>query len=258
METSGKPRHEQISSGIKKQIQSGALAPGEQLPSESELSTNFDVSRVTVRHALSTLEAEGYIYKRQGLGSFVKEAPVRQQIQELTDFSEEMKMAGIEASSKITSFKPVKNSPAHALLGIEPDKPVLQLERIRYGNGKPFAVDITWLPVIYGQLLDESELESRTIFEILEKDFEIPIIEGRYKFAAVNADKGLAKKLKTEKGTALLMMHRCAKTIGSKMVYVQHRFYKSDKISYEIVLSREQGEETGEGMNFNHFGVVIS
>jgi GntR family transcriptional regulator len=258
METSGKPRHEQISNGIKEQIQSGALNPGQQLPSESELSSTYDVSRVTVRHALSTLEAEGYIYKRQGLGSFVKEAAVRQQIQELTDFSEELKMAGIEATSKITFFKPVKNSPAHVLLGVEPNKPVLQLERIRFGNGNPFAVDITWLPVLYGQLLDESELESRTIFDILETDFDIPIIEGRYKFAAVNADKSLAKKLKTKEDAALLMLHRCAKTIGSKMVYVQHRFYLSDKISYEIVLNRDQGEETGNGMHFSHFGVILS
>ena len=68
---SGRPRHEQISDWLRQQIENGSYAVDEKLPSEKELGEQFDVSRVTVRRALQTLESEDYIYRRQGLGSFV-------------------------------------------------------------------------------------------------------------------------------------------------------------------------------------------
>ena len=63
---SGSPRHEQLSDWLRSQIEQGAYEPDEQLPSEKQLGERFDVSRITVRHALQTLESDGWIYRRVG------------------------------------------------------------------------------------------------------------------------------------------------------------------------------------------------
>ena len=68
---SDKPIYEQISSQIKSQILSGALACGEKLPSIRALANGVGVSVITTKRAYSDLEAEGFIETVQGKGCFV-------------------------------------------------------------------------------------------------------------------------------------------------------------------------------------------
>ncbi len=58
---------------LRKQILEGEIKPGEKLPSENELSTQYEVSRQTVRKALQILQTEGYIYAEHGRGTFCSE-----------------------------------------------------------------------------------------------------------------------------------------------------------------------------------------
>ena len=61
---------EQVTAHLKAQILEGAFGEG-RIPPETELATDLGVSRTTVRDALSRLEHEGAIYRRQGSGTFV-------------------------------------------------------------------------------------------------------------------------------------------------------------------------------------------
>jgi GntR family transcriptional regulator of arabinose operon len=65
------PLYQNIVNILKKQIMSGEMKPGDQLPTEAQLSTTFNVSRITSKRALSELEKEHLIYRVQGKGSFV-------------------------------------------------------------------------------------------------------------------------------------------------------------------------------------------
>ena len=60
------PLYSQLVNIIKRNITAGTLNPGDQLPSESELCKNFDISRSTVRQAVSMLEDEGLVVRKQG------------------------------------------------------------------------------------------------------------------------------------------------------------------------------------------------
>jgi GntR family transcriptional regulator len=66
-------KYQQIADRLRDQIDSGALQPGERLPSEPELVRQFDASRNTVRLALALLTNQGLVVTRQGLGTFVTE-----------------------------------------------------------------------------------------------------------------------------------------------------------------------------------------
>ena len=67
------PLYQQIIEGIKKEISTGRILPGHELPSFRALAEQLLVSVITVKRAYEELEREGLIYRRQGLGTFVAE-----------------------------------------------------------------------------------------------------------------------------------------------------------------------------------------
>ena len=68
------PLYYQLKLFLKRQIESGELAPGDQLPTEAELCDRFSISRAPVRQAMAELARDGLIYRRAGAGSFVAPA----------------------------------------------------------------------------------------------------------------------------------------------------------------------------------------
>jgi GntR family transcriptional regulator len=67
--------YQQVAGALRERITSGDLAPGDRLPSEAELSEEYDASRNTIRLALNVLRAEGLLISYQGRGTFVRTAP---------------------------------------------------------------------------------------------------------------------------------------------------------------------------------------
>tara|TARA_R110000868_G_scaffold1211_2_gene9285 strand:- start:983 stop:1771 length:789 start_codon:yes stop_codon:yes gene_type:complete len=233
------PRHQQIADHLRSDILNKEFTAGDKLPSEKRLCDYFDVSRITVREALKALENEGLIFKKQGLGAFVSKDNDTQKLVQLTDFSEDMRRAGYESSSKLIRFKKVEAvTEINTILELPPSSPLIRIDRVRLGNNKPVAFDITWLPGSYGQLLLDEDLTNKTIYEILEDRYSIPISAGKYKFTAVLADEHIAKHLKLKVGSPIFEIDRCSRTTGGKKVYYQKRYNNPEYISYEIELFR--------------------
>lgn len=242
----GIPRHAQITHWLRNQIEAGDFKPDEKLPSENEMAKKFDVSRVTVRRALQSLESEQIIYRCQGLGSFVKDSRAPHNLVSLTDFNEDMAKAGLKASSRIHDFITVEAPDWLAgVLGVDEGTKLLRIDRLRLGDGEPVAFDSTWLPILYGQLLDKDKLEDTTIYRQLEENYDIPIMRGCYRMSAEVADDQLAEDLNIPKNSPLLLIDRTTFTIGNKAVYYQKRYYRSDKVTYEMTLERDQNQQGG-------------
>lgn len=255
----GIPRHTQITQWLRAQIESGEFKPDEKLPSENELANKFDVSRVTIRRALQSLENEEMIYRCQGLGSFVKDERTPHNLVRLTDFNEDMARAGLDASSKVISFETVDAQFwLEDILNIEPGTKVIQIDRLRLGDGKPVAFDSTWLPILYGQLLDKEALKESTIYKQLEDKYEIPVVRGCYRMSAELADEHLAGHLDVPEKSALFLIDRISYTIGEKPVYYQKRYYRNDKVMYQMTLERDQNKKSvSPGMPMKEFVPVF-
>lgn len=242
---SGRPRHEQLSDWLRAKIEDGTYEVDDQLPSEHQLSERFGVSRITVRRALQTIENEGLIYRRQGLGSFVRDRRTRQGLVRLTDFAQDMAQAGLEASSTVLHHaqEPVPADVA-SFLDLDAETTVVRLDRLRRGDDQPIAFDRTWLPLFYAQLLEGHDLAHETIYTILERDYEIPVLRGRYRITAVNAPASIAEPLHLPPERALLLIERRSLTQGDKPVYFQRRYYRSDRVAYELELERDTSRHT--------------
>lgn len=163
----------------------------------------------------------------------------------LTDFNEDMTKAGLKASSEVRDFITIDAPEWLAeILDIETGTKVMQIDRLRLGDGQPIAFDSTWLPVLYGQLLDKEKLATSTIYHQLEENYDIPIVRGCYRMTADLADDKLSADLHISKNSPLLLIDRTSYTIGGKVVYYQKRFYRSDRVMYEMTLERDQNNDS--------------
>ena len=92
------PKYAQIEAELIAQIESGKLAPGAELPSESDLIECYDVSRVTVRRAIDELYHQGYVEKMQGKRACVKEKVKLQELTSVSSYTEEIIRQGMTPS----------------------------------------------------------------------------------------------------------------------------------------------------------------
>lgn len=122
------------------------LAVGDAIPSERLLCERFGVSRMTVRQAVDALVVDGLLEREQGRGTFV--APTKMDLEvRLASFGEEMRRRGMEPSSKVLVAEEVPASPEIAdVLELLPGELVFYLDRVRYADGEPMAIEQTWLP----------------------------------------------------------------------------------------------------------------
>ena len=104
--TSGKPIYTQIADQVKEQIMTGALAPGEALPSMRLLARELRISVITTKRAYEDLERDGFLENVPGKGCFVapqnrellREAQLRRVEERLTQAVEEARKGGLSLS----------------------------------------------------------------------------------------------------------------------------------------------------------------
>jgi GntR family transcriptional regulator len=131
-------------------MMSGELAAGARLPSETKLSEDYAVSRVTVRTALRTLESRGLLTVRHGSGSFVNDlgTGIRAGLQELRSISETIREMGRVPSMERRSItRRAAGSQEADKLGIGADASVLSVERMVLADGEAVAFSYDVVPV---------------------------------------------------------------------------------------------------------------
>lgn len=142
------PRYKQIENDLIDKINSGVYVTDDLLPTEAELSKEYNVSRVTVRQALGNLTAKGYIYRNQGSGSFVAKPNVIQRTPLIKSFSDDMRDMGRIPSSIVNTFSVTTAGKTVArILGIRPEDRIYYIERTRMADDVPIMFERTYMAV---------------------------------------------------------------------------------------------------------------
>lgn len=136
------PLYLQLKNTIKGLIDSGEIQKGDKIPSENELCKKYNVSRITVRNALSDLENEGYLIKKQGKGTFATTPKLFRPLQDSVGFSESCKNAGMQSSSVVLKreIMPLDDR-MKDILKLNDDDQVLYIQRLRLADGIPLMVE---------------------------------------------------------------------------------------------------------------------
>ncbi len=102
------PIYYQLAKLLEEKILRGELKPGEALPTETEIASRFEISRMTVRRAISELISAGMVKAQQGKGTFVSSPKLNNIFIELNDFDQEIKKIGLNLNTTILGAKIVK------------------------------------------------------------------------------------------------------------------------------------------------------
>ena len=134
------PLYHQLRGVLQRQIERGELRIGDRLPNEDFIAAHYEVSKITVREALKTLAAAGYVRREQGRGTFVTNPRVVQGPRKLTCFSDEMELRGLTASSRVLAAEVIPADLDLAnKLAIHPRASVFRLKRIRLAMARSWA-----------------------------------------------------------------------------------------------------------------------
>src|ERR1700757_780751 len=183
----GIPAYQRIQGAIRKTIENGSLRPGDAVPSERELAKMHDVSLMTARHALATLEREGVVERRRGVGTFVAAPKIH--FNKLMSYTEQMGSRRLTAGSKILFAKVIDNEEeATARLSLSPKSRILKLERLRHAAGEPFARETCYLSASQFSGLLSSQLQTVSLFSILEGEYGVELGYSDEEVDATTAD----------------------------------------------------------------------
>jgi len=231
----GVPAYQRIQGALRKVIDAGELRPGDAVPSERELARIHAVSLMTARHALATLEQEGVVERRRGVGTFVSTPKIH--FNRLMSYTEQMRSRSLTAGSKVLFAEIVDDeAEATARLSLSPKSHILKLERLRHTGGEPFALETCYFSAKqYSGLLSEP-LEHESLFRILERHFKVVLGYADEEVDATAADPRTAELLGVPKREPLLRIRQVIySTKGSVIVYVLG-LYRSDR--HNLVIRR--------------------
>ncbi|MED4389616.1 GntR family transcriptional regulator [Priestia aryabhattai] len=229
----------QVKDVLIKRIQEKIWKPNTLIPTEQELMQEFDVSRTTLRQAISMLVQDGLLEKKQGRGTIVKPQPlIGGSLGKLKGLAEEVAEKGLTPNSKLirTDFKKDLYHET-SMLELDAGEEVLVIERIRFADEVPIAIERSCWPMHIGKILVEQDLNRAKFYEVLEEN-EIFLKRAKEKISAINATIYEADLLGIRGGEALLEMTRVSYGFDDKPLEFTVTKYRSDKYHYTIELTR--------------------
>lgn len=231
---SGVPLHVQIREALRGLFGSDVLPWGATVPPEGELARELSVSRMTLRQALASLETEGLLERRQGIGTVVRFPKFRHETQRLTSFSDDMAGRGLRSSSEILKLEKV-SPPAEVarMLRLEPNEGVWLCERLREADAHPVGIHSSYLAV---PGLDLSRMtESDSLYGLLAEAGK-PVVRADETIEAVAANAYEAGHLDVSLGSPLLLVTRTTYGKDGEPIEVVYARYRNDVYRYSLSL----------------------
>ncbi|HTC75979.1 MAG TPA: GntR family transcriptional regulator [Edaphobacter sp.] len=234
------PLYSRVETVLANEIAEGALKVGEQLPTEDSLITRFDVSRITVRRAIQNLVSRGLVEIRRGKGTFVATPRITQELTELSGFVEDMRAVGRKPTARVIGKEIVTaNTTVAAQLALTKGQRVVRIRRVRLADGVPISFDETYLPLQIGRKIITHNLKVEPIFSLLERKYDVPLIEAEYKLEAVAAEAEVAAALRVKQGSPIFCIERTSYSTGRRPVDYEKLYYRGDLVRFVTRLARK-------------------
>ena len=229
-----RPIYQAVYDTLKRDILSGQYKVGEKLPSESEMIDMFNVSRTTVRKAVSILADDGFVSIRQGRGTIVIDYTIKQNYNRMNSFTETLRSMGYHVAVKNLSISRVRaQGDVAKALGIEPGSELVCIQRIPLADGRPAAIITNYIPAEYVSNIQQHEKEIVSLYRFLENRYNLVIDMAH--------DIITARAATFEQACALDCM------VGAPMLYTRRICYSNGRpVSYDLVYALAEISGKGE------------
>lgn len=218
------PIYTQIVNWISSKITTGVWPSNYKLPSEIELSDQLNVSRGSLRKAISILIEKGLLTQVHGKGTFVSSHIFEQSwAGQMIHVSDELLMRGIPFHTKVLEKEIRAISDLEAgLLSVNPGHEVLYLKRLRTVDGFPIVIHESFINIDPLEQLVTVNFELNNLMDTLEALFGIKPAWAYHTIAVVHSSADIA--------------HQLGLNIGDAVLYNDHVMY--DKEERKLLFSR--------------------
>ncbi|MER8004388.1 MULTISPECIES: GntR family transcriptional regulator [unclassified Streptomyces] len=228
------PLYYQLAQQLEAAIEHGALAPGNLLGNEIDLSTRLGLSRPTVRQAIQSLVDKGLLVRRRGVGTQVVHSQVKRPL-ELSSLYDDLEAAGQGPTTQVVSNERRPAAPeVAAALGIAEGSEVIVLERLRLTHGQPVALLCNYLPATLLDL-DSERLEATGLYRMM-RTAGITLHSARQTIGARSATADEASRLDEPEGAAVLTMQRTAYDDTGRPVEYGTHIYRASRYAFDFQL----------------------
>lgn len=225
------PMYYRIEQAILEQIQQGQFKPNQQLPTESDLAQQYQVSRITAKRALDELVRQGRAFRQQGRGTFVAQTRIRD-ISGFGSFSEDIKARGLIPSSKVLQFKEIEADGEIAeRLSLAPAEAIYILKRLRLASDEPVAFETAYLPRRFCDGLINEDLNNKSLYAILKEKYQIIPTWADAEIEARAATKEEAFLLSIRVGKPVLTARRVTYSANYEGIEFVHSVYNGDRFT---------------------------
>jgi GntR family transcriptional regulator len=236
------PLYGQLAEQIRLLIERGQLRPGDQLPSENEVTAHLEVSRATVVKAFEELEASGLVVREQGRGTFVSSAPLERRLPELTGFTEHIQSLGLRPGQRLLSYERVTAHDGDVVLAsFPPGLPLVVVTRLRLVDGQPAGLHRVAIPAEVADAIGftEKALEApdASLYALMSAG-GVQLHAAEEALRSVNATDEEAAILHTTPGAALIEVTRRSRDARNRLVEVVQARYLGSLYVYRIDLAR--------------------
>ena len=160
--SSSTPLWAQVLADLRARIGAGEFA--EQFATDHELMAQYEVSRHTVREAVRRLHEEGLLERERGRGTFVRATQIEQPLGAIYSLFQSVEQQGFTQRSRVRSLEERVDAEAATMLGLAADEPLVFLERVRFVDDEPIAVDCSWVPASFGRPLLEVDFRRTSLY----------------------------------------------------------------------------------------------
>ncbi len=231
---------------LEKAIAEGTFPPGGQFPSENELIRLLGVSRTTVREALRRLEERGMIVRKQGVGTFLRNRGIVDQLNENFSVVELVRSANMDYGAKDVSVNKVpSNKKIAEKLQIESGEPVILVQRTRTANQRPAAFSLDYFPswVVPDPDIFKDAVLNDTLYRVLKETLHISISYGIAHLFSENASLAISKTLELEQNCAIMKLEQVDYDARENPVLYTNDYYAPG--IFDFVVFRKGGGVRG-------------
>lgn len=234
------PFYIQVKESIIEAIERGEWPVGSQIPGEMELCQHYGVSRTVIRQALNELSYEGLIQKHKGKGTFVAASKISENlVQDLTGFYQDMVERGREIQTYVLEQKLVPaNTKVATFLQIAVGVTVIKVDRLRFVDGEPMVLVVTYIPYAMCPDLLQQDLSNQSLYAFLESR-GLVIATGQRWIEAVPANEFEAQLLQIKVGAPMVMLDSVSFIADGTPIEYYHALHRGDRSKFEVKLVRK-------------------
>lgn len=232
------PKYYQLKKAIIRKIEMEEYTPDGAIPSERELIEQYKVSRITVRKAIDELVVEGYLYRVQGKGTYVKTDDRSNDLFSLVSCTQAVRNMGMTPTKRIIVSQIMSADKKRAkALNLSNTDQVFQLGRVLYADEEPLNYTLAYLPLKLFPGLEQYDMETGSLYQVLSEVYHVNITKAKRTVEAVLAKDEIAEYLDIEAKMPVILFGctTYGEINGQEMPIENFKcYYRTDKYKFYI------------------------